>query len=178
MLADTFVAVDFETANRLGGVSACQIALVKVCGGKITDRYVTYLRPPYGYHHFEFTYLHGISALDVVGAPTWAQAAESIAQFVGGAPVYAHNASFDRGVWRKLDEHFGTHTLPESFYCSYRTARQLRPGLVNYKLPTVTAAFAPDYQLQHHRADSDAEACALIVCGLQQMVREQSDWYS
>lgn len=164
--------MDFETANRMGGVSACQVALVKVEDGHITDRYTTFLRPPAGYDHFEFTYLHGISALDVVGAPTWAQVADQVAQFVDGAAVYAHNASFDRGVWRRLDEYFNIATLPPSFYCSYRTARSLRPGLVNYKLPTVAAEFAPEYRLNHHRADSDAEACALIVCGLQNLVRE------
>lgn len=30
----SFVAVDFETANRMGGVSACQVAMVKVCDGQ------------------------------------------------------------------------------------------------------------------------------------------------
>lgn len=42
------------------------------------------------------------------------------------------------------------------------------PGLVNYKLPTVVGACAPDFRLTHHTADSDAEACALIVAALQE----------
>ena len=32
-----FVAMDFETANRLSGVSACQIALVRVADGVVTE---------------------------------------------------------------------------------------------------------------------------------------------
>ena len=63
--------------------------------------------------------------------------------------------------------HFCNATLPAPFFCSYRTAQRLIPGLPNYKLPTVLHACAPNYQLNHHRADSDAEACALIVCELQ-----------
>ena len=38
LLSDGFVAVDFETANRLGGVSACQIALVRVQDRRIVER--------------------------------------------------------------------------------------------------------------------------------------------
>lgn len=30
--------------------------------------------------------------------------------------VYAHNAAFDSRVWRQLDEHFGTTTLPAPFF--------------------------------------------------------------
>ena len=162
-----FVAVDFETANRMGGVSACQLAMVKVLDGQIIDRLNTLIRPPKGWDSFEFTYLHGISAADVADAPDWSNIADAVSHFVGGATVYAHNAAFDSRVWRQLDEYFGTTTLPSPFFCSYRTAQRLIPGLPNYKLPTVLHACAPDYQLNHHRADSDAEACALLVCALQ-----------
>lgn len=163
----SFVAVDFETANRMGGVSACQVAMVKVCDGQIVDRLNTLIRPPKGWDSFEFTYLHGISAADVADAPSWTNIADTVSHFVDGVTVYAHNAAFDSRVWRQLDEHFGTTTLPAPFFCSYRTAQRLIPGLPNYKLPTVLHACAPNYQLNHHRADSDAEACALIVCELQ-----------
>ena len=52
-------------------------------------------------------------------------------------------------------------------FCSYRTAQHMIPGLENYKLPTVTKALVPGFKLNHHRADSDAEACALVVAALQ-----------
>ena len=153
----SFVAVDFETANRMGGVSACQVAMVKVLDGQIVDRLNTLIRPPKGWDSFEFTYLHGISAADVADAPGWINIADTVSHFVDGATVYAHNAAFDSRVWRQLDEHFGTTTLPAPFFCSYRTAQRLIPGLPNYKLPTVLHACAPNYQLNHHRADSDAK---------------------
>ena len=171
-----FVAVDFETANRMGGVSACQLAMVKVHDGHIVDRLNTLIRPPEGWDSFEFTYLHGISAADVVDAPLWANIADGVSQFVDGATVYAHNAAFDSRVWRQLDEYFGTTTLPSPFFCSYRTAQRLIPGLPNYKLPTVLNACAPTYRLHHHRADSDAEACALIVCQLQRLA-DDGRWF-
>lgn len=161
------MAVDFETANRQGGVSACQIALVKVDCGRIVNRFSTLIKPPMGFDAFEFTYLHGISARDVCESPEWSDIAAAVNRFVSGVPVYAHNAQFDSRVWQDLDDFFGTCTRPFDFYCSYRTAQCLVPGLENYKLPTVTQALVPDYRLNHHEAGSDAEACALIIAALQ-----------
>lgn len=166
----SFVAVDFETANSLGGVSACQLALVKVDRGRVVDRAATLIKSPAGFDEFEFTYLHGISARDVRNSPMWPDVAGFASRFVNGLPVHAHNASFDAKVWEDLDSFFGTQTAPNRFFCSYRTARKLVPGLDNYKLPTVTNALVPGYRLNHHEAESDAEACALIVAALQSLI--------
>ncbi|MDR0960759.1 MAG: 3'-5' exonuclease [Propionibacteriaceae bacterium] len=166
-LSDTYTAVDFETANRSGGVSACQIALVKVENGRIVDRFSTLLKPPSEYSTFEFTYLHGIRYKDVRNAPTWPEIAPSVRSFVGNFPVYAHNAQFDSRVWRELDIYYGVESQPDHLFCTYRLTKRLVPGLENYKLPTVLKWCAPHYKLKHHKADSDAEACALIVNSLQ-----------
>lgn len=168
-MSPSFVAVDFETANRLGGVSACQVALVRVTNGSVVERVSTLLRPPIGYDRFEFTWLHGIGADQTANAPSWGESSEMIKEFVGELPVYAHNASFDSKVWSDLDGYFGTGTYPSKFYCSYRLAQRTVPGLSNYKLPTVAYACAPEFHLDHHKADSDAEACALIVANIQGM---------
>lgn len=171
LAAPTFVAVDFETANRMGGVSACQIALVKVHQGQVIDRMSTLIKPPSGYDHFEFTDIHGITARDVHNSPSWTDVAPYALRFSAGLPMYAHNAAFDKRVWQELDEFFRTQTLPSDFFCSYRTAKDLVPGLSDYKLPTVTRALVPGFRLNHHDATSDAEACALIVAALQQRNR-------
>lgn len=167
-LSPEFVAVDFETANRRGGVSACQVSLARFSRGQVVDRLTTCIRPPRGWDRFEFTYLHGISARDTAQAPMWDELAWRIDGFVGGMPVYAHNASFDARVWAELDEFFGVSSLPDDFFCTYRIARRAFPGLHNHKLPTVVGHCAPQFHLDHHRAESDAEACGLIVAALQQ----------
>lgn len=164
---EEFVAVDFETANRRGALSACQIALTKVRDGRVVDQFDTLLRPPAGFEHFEFSWLHGITFEDVVDAPRWPEAAPEVARFVADLPTYAHNAGFDQGVWAALDQHFHTASLPEKFYCTVQLSRRTAPGLDNHKLPTVTDYYVPGFELNHHRADSDAEACALIVAAMQ-----------
>lgn len=167
LLQDEFVAVDFETANRLSGASACQVALVKVAGGEVVDQLCTYLRPPEEYILFEFSHIHGIDRGDIEGAPSWFDIADRVVEFVDGAPVYAHNATFDASVWRGLDRYYFTGTYPQRFYCTCRTTRRLLPHLVDHRLPTVTEYCAPGFALNHHRADSDALACAHIVAQLQ-----------
>jgi len=163
----SFAAVDFETANN-HGASACQIGVVKFRDGTVVERFTTLLKPPAGRDNFLYTHVHGITGRDVVDAPAWPEIAGEVAQLVAGDPVYAHNAVFDRKVWAALDAYFRTVTVPGRFYCSYRIAQQLLPGLENYKLPTVLAACAPRIRLNHHAADSDAEACGWIIHALQQ----------
>jgi exonuclease len=163
LAASTYVAVDFETANSISGASACQIALIKVQNGLVVDRLVSYLKPPAELRRFEFTHLHGISARTVRVAPTWVEILPAIAAFIGSFPVYAHNASFDSKVWQELDDYYNVHTVPTHFFCTYRMAKKALPHLENHKLPTVIKACAPKFKLKHHKADSDAEACAYIV---------------
>ncbi|MCD4548853.1 MULTISPECIES: 3'-5' exonuclease [unclassified Schaalia] len=171
LLASSFVAVDFETANSRSGASACQIALVKVVDGQIIDTFSTLLKPPRELNYFVFSDIHGITGHHVRHAPSWEQIAQEVSVFVAGLPAYAHNATFDSKVWRELDEYFGVRTYPADFYCTYRTARKMVSGLQNYKLPTVTKALAPAFRLKHHDATSDAQACAMIVLALQNRIR-------
>lgn len=164
----SFVVVDFETANR-NAISACKIAMVLMNEGKVTDRYSTYLKPPSDCDYFENTRIHEIGKKEVLYAPTWLDVSAVVSRFIGDSPVWAHNSSSDSRVWRALDEYYGTHTLPTRFYCSLRTSKKIIPGLENYKLPTVLRKCDPSYRLIHHRAESDAEACARIVCALQRL---------
>lgn len=164
----TFVAVDFETANE-SYVSACQVALVLMREGEVVDKYSTYLKPPRGYDYFKNTKLHGIGVKEVLCAPTWLDVSTVISRFIGDVPVWAHNSSFDSGVWRKLDEYYGICTRPRRFYCSLWTSKKIIPGLASYELPSVLRECDPSFHLDHHRADSDAEACARIVCALQRL---------
>nr|WP_248371882.1 exonuclease domain-containing protein [Actinomyces naeslundii] len=166
--ASTFAAVDFETANE-SYVSACQVALVLMREGEVVDRYSTYLKPPRGYDYFKNTKLHGIGVKEVLCAPTWLDVSAVISRFIGDVPVWAHNSSFDSGVWRKLDEYYGICTRPRRFYCSLWASKKIIPGLVSYELPSVLRECDPSFHLDHHRADSDAEACARIVCALQRL---------
>lgn len=154
----TFVAVDFETADRYRD-SACAIGLVRVEQGQVAAKVHHLIRPPR--RLFEFTHIHGISWQQVANQPDFAELWPAIAAMLAGADfLVAHNASFDRSVLNACCRAYDIAPPPTEFVCTVKLARQawnIRPT----KLPNVC-----DYlgiPLNHHDALSDAEACAQIA---------------
>jgi DNA polymerase III subunit epsilon len=154
----TFVAIDFETANR-SRESACSIGMVRVEKGQIVQREHYLIRPHQP--EFEFTYIHGICWKDVAKEPTFGERWPEIEAVLKGTEfIAAHNAAFDRGVLNACCDIYGIQRPQQDFLCTVQLARKtwkLHPT----KLPNVC-----DYlglELNHHHALSDAEACAQIV---------------
>jgi DNA polymerase-3 subunit epsilon len=158
-----FAAIDFETANHSRD-SACEVGVVIVDHGRVVRRLHQRIRPPS--RQFAFTGIHGISWDDVRNAPMFDEAWAGIARELAGVAFFAaHNAPFDKGV---LGACCATYELPvpeQPFVCTVRLARA-QWNIHPTKLPDVCRHLGID--LRHHRADSDAEACAQIVIAAQQ----------
>ncbi|OOC53862.1 MULTISPECIES: exonuclease domain-containing protein [Nocardiopsis] len=162
-MSHTWTAIDFETANHDRG-SACAVGLVRVRDGAVVDRYTTLIRPPrqadfFSHHN---TAVHGITAADVVDAPSWSQVHTRIVEFADGDPLVAHNAAFDMGVLRRACEHAGLSHPAWEYACTLALSRRTWTGLSDHKLPTVCAHIGHRV-VHHHRADADAEAAAHIM---------------
>ena len=162
-----FTAIDFETANFQGN-SACSIGLVRCRSGEIVETFSSLIRPPRLYFYPPFTEIHGLTAADVRGAPTFSQLwREALRDFIGDDTLVAHNARFDAGVLSATLTYYGFPKPQNRWACSYRTAKgyfQREKGiqpLENYKLNTVAAHFG--IQFRHHDALEDAEAAAKIM---------------
>jgi DNA polymerase III subunit epsilon len=154
----TFVALDFETADRYRD-SACAIGLVRVEQGQVVTKVHHLIRPPR--RLFEFSHIHGITWQQVANQPDFAELWPAIAAMLAGADfLVAHNASFDRSVLNACCRVYDIAPPLTEFVCTVKLARQawnIRPT----KLPNVC-----DYlgiALNHHDALSDAEACAQIA---------------
>jgi DNA polymerase-3 subunit epsilon len=161
-MALDFTAIDFETANSYRG-SPCSVGIVKVRDGQIVDESSTLIRPPAGFDHFDGfnTWLHGISAEMVMGAPSWRSVLEWIIQYVGADPLVCHNAGFDIGVIRYacIADHLSCPAV--DFLCTMVLARRAY-RLPSYRLPFIAAEC--DVELRHHhQAVSDARCAALIA---------------
>jgi len=153
-----FAAIDFETADY-GPDSACAVAIVKVVGVEIVAQWQRLIRPPR--RSFVFTYLHGIGWKDVAEQPTFGDLwPELVEQLDGVDFLAAHNAGFDRAVMNQCCARANLLPPQLPFRCSMRMARQTW-RLYPTKLPDVCRFLG--IPLQHHRAESDAEACARIV---------------
>lgn len=154
----TFAAIDFETADYERD-SACSVAVVRVAGGEIVSRWHRLIRPPRP--GFVFTYLHGIAWQHVADQPTFGELwPELAAQLNGIQFLAAHNAGFDRSVMNHCCRGANLPPVALPFKCTVHLARAAW-DLYPTKLPDVCRFL--NIPLQHHRAESDAEACARIA---------------
>ncbi len=118
-----------------------EIAAVRVKGGKIADRWSTFVnpgRPIFG------NQMHGITDKDVKGAPSPAEAARKALDFVGDATIVGHNVGFDIAFLEAaLGD--GTRFEPGRYLDTLTLARDGYPDLPSYTLGELS-------QVLRHRA--------------------------
>lgn len=154
------VAIDFETANEQRA-SACAIGLAFIEGGRVvaTEEYL--IRPP-ELRFTPFTIgVHGIRPEDVAHKAEFPDLWERLRPRLSGALLLAHNASFDMSVLRATLAWYGLDVPAHSYLCTLLTARRLWPALERHKLNYLAWHFG--IELDHHKAGSDARACAEIA---------------
>lgn len=160
-----FTAIDFETANS-SHASACAVGLAKVRGGAVVETVSWLIAPPAGVDTFSRwnVDVHGITAEMVVGAPTWEEVFPEVMSLVGEDALVAHNAPFDRSVFRQTSGAFDLEAPATDWYDTLPIARRLLT-LGSYSLPFVAHELELD-QLTHHQAETDATQAARIMIAL------------
>lgn len=158
---EKFAAIDFETANW-ERTSVCSVGVVIVNRGVIEDKLYSLIRPRPNFYSYRNTQVHGLTKGDTAAAPDFPDVWEKIAPRITGMPLIAHNSVFDEGCLKAVHELYDMPYPDYRFYCTYRLARKLFRGLVNYQLHTVSSYCG--YELiDHHYALADAEAAAVIM---------------
>ncbi|MER2998430.1 3'-5' exonuclease [Pontibacter populi] len=156
-----FVTLDFETATAQRD-SPCEIGLTIVRDRQIVETKSWLIKPLYypNFNHINIS-VHGIRPADVANQPTFEQLWPVIKPYMEGQLLIAHNASFDFSVLRKT---LATYNLPlpqARFACSLKFSRSIWKGLTAYDLKTLCNMHRIHFQ--HHRAASDAHACAALT---------------
>ncbi|MCQ9350902.1 exonuclease domain-containing protein [Corynebacterium sp. 5QC2CO] len=169
-----FAAFDVETANEDTG-SIIQLGVAVVRGGKVTERYSWMCRPPKGLEYFDEANvaIHGITAADVAGEPSFPEQLAKFVDVVGDLDVVAHNARFDFTALSRACRAEGVAAPKLNFACTYMWARQMQLGLPNLKLPTLAEAAGTSLE-NHHDATADAVACAEVALWLMEQQRATS----
>ena len=169
-----FAAFDVETANEDTG-SIIQLGVAVVRGGKVTERYSWMCRPPKGLEYFDEANvaIHGITAADVAGEPSFPEQLAKFVDVVGDLDVVAHNARFDFTALSRACRTEGVAAPKLNFACTYMWARQMQLGLPNLKLPTLAEAAGTSLE-NHHDATADAVACAEVALWLMEQQRATS----
>jgi len=147
-----FTAIDFETATPQKH-TICQIGLVKVVDGLISEKLSILVKPPHNYYWEMFTDIHGISAEKTFDAPSFKSVWFEIEPFITNQNVVAHNGfRFD---FIALEEALKLYKIMIPEYMKHCTYKIYGKGL---------AQLCNEYniKLNHHDALSDAEACAKL----------------
>ncbi len=157
----TFIALDFETADR-GPDSACALGMARLRNGQIEDTFYSLIRPPR--KDVQFTWVHGLTWPMLAPCPTFPELWEQISSFLEGADyLAAHNAAFDRGVLYACCQKAGLPQPEAPFVCTLKGSRNyLR--LPSHSLNNVSAFLG--IPLIHHHALEDATASAKILAHL------------
>jgi DNA polymerase-3 subunit epsilon len=88
------------------------------------------------------------------------------ARFVGGRPMVAHNAAFDRKFWQAELARCGQDGS-HAFACTLLLSRRLYPQALNHKLGTLAALHHLPSSGRAHRALADAEMAAHLLAQMQ-----------
>lgn len=163
--------IDFETTGLSPalGDRATEVAIVLVQGGQVVGRFQSLMNAGVRISPFIESFT-GISNAMVAAAPSAAQVMAEAARFVGGAPMVAHNASFDRKFWQaelaraSMDCH-------HAFACTLLLARRLYPQAPNHRLGTLAELHALQNHGRAHRALADAETAAALLAQIQHDLR-------
>ncbi|MBE7030857.1 MAG: PolC-type DNA polymerase III [Ruminococcaceae bacterium] len=166
-----FVVFDIETTG-LSPVndSITEIGAIKVSGGVEVDRFSTFVNPGRSIPA-KIVELTGITDAMVADAPGIDAVLPDFYEFIGDAPLVAHNAGFDTSFIRAAANDAG---MPFEF-CYVDTlelARALVKDTKNHKLDTLCKHFEVSLE-NHHRATDDAAATAQVFVRLMNMAKER-----
>ena len=164
-MTNSFIAIDFETANGFRG-SVCEVGLVRIVDGAETTAFTSLVKPHPDHARFDGMNIsiHGIHPDDVAASPEFDELWPDIREFVGDLPLVAHNASFDMSALRELVFLYGLPIPTATYFCTLVLSRRIL-DLTSYSLPFVARELGiPDSV--HHRAGSDARCASEVVLAL------------
>jgi DNA polymerase III subunit epsilon len=160
----TFVVLDLETTGGSAQRDAItEVGAVKVRGGEQLGELATLVDPGTGIPP-QVVALTGITTALVTGAPRLPQVLPSVLEFLTGAVLVAHNASFDAGFLRAACERHGVTWPRPPVLCTARLARAVltRDEAPSVKLGALAALFDTTTR-PTHRALADARATVEVL---------------
>ena len=158
------VMLDFETTglSPAMGDRITEVAALRIEEGRVTARFVSLVNCNVRIPSF-ITQLTGISQAMVDRAPPVGEVVPALLEFIGCAPLAAHNASFDEKFLKAESERLGLACGHAGLVCSLKLSRRVFPGLPSYKLGMLSGQLGIRFRSAAHRAESDAEVAAQVL---------------
>ncbi len=165
-----FTALDFETANTKR-TSICSVGLAVVENGRIVQTTHQLIRPTPNYFDYQNIAIHGIRPADVADAPSFEEYWPEMQLKIKG-PLVAHNASFDISVLRYILDYIDAPYPKTDYYCTLVMTRIVWQHLRSHKLNQLAQLIG--FEFNHHNAEEDAKACAMLVIALANQLKMNS----
>ncbi|HPJ01754.1 MAG TPA: 3'-5' exonuclease [Candidatus Limiplasma sp.] len=155
-----YIVFDVETPNAANNrMSALGITVVD--NGAITDEWYSLVDPQVRFDVFNVK-LTGITPEMVRDQPTFQELWGQIRPLFDSGILVAHYAPFDMGVLKSCLNAYGIVWKPYvNFACTCAMGRVCYPKLPNHRLNTLSEHVG--ITLDHHHADSDSRAAALLL---------------
>ena len=161
LLEEDIVVLDTETTGlSFKDCELIEISAARLSGREAVDRFETFVDPGRPIPP-EIQRLTGIRDIDVAGAPSPVEAVRALADFVGGSPVLAHNATFDRTF---IESVRGGSEVSDTWIDTLALSRIALPRLSSHRLSDMAEAFGCDSVT--HRAGDDVDA----LCGMWRII--------
>lgn len=165
---EKMVVIDFETTglspNR--GDRATEIAAVLIENGAVVDRFQSLMKSGVRVPRY-IESMTGITNEMLVSAPPSEAVMHKVFDFVGDAPMVAHNASFDCKFWDAEIEKIG-RVRRQEFACSMLLSRRVFPDAPSHKLAQLVQYAKLPVAGRFHRALADAEMTTSLVLRIEE----------
>lgn len=168
----TFVAFDIETTG-LSPLNAeiIEIGAVRIENGAVTETFDEFVNP--GFEISEFTTnLTGITNEMLEGQKNLDEVLPKFLEFIGDAPLIAHNAPFDCGFISYACEKRGLK-FTNAAIDTLSMARSMEPKHNKYTLDAVAGWYKIDMG-SHHRANDDANTCGEIFLKFAERLQKEN----
>lgn len=180
--SDRQLIMDTETTglDPMKGDRIIEVGIVELVGRKFTgEKLHVYINPQRGMDE-EVIRIHGISEAFLTDKPTFDQVAQSLYDFMDGAEIIAHNATFDMNFLNMEFAKVGMHDFAERVRVtdSLMMAKQQYPGQKNTLDALVRRLDVGKQDRTFHGALLDSEILAevyLAMTGGQVMLAIEED---
>ena len=168
--APSYCAVDIETTGLSAKNDAIiEIAAVRVCDGQLAGSFSSLVNPGVSISE-EITKINGITNEMVENAPFIEDVMPKFLDFLSDSVFVAHNSPFDLAFINEALQRQYYQKMVNPIICTLKLSKMIYPSFDSHSLDSVTKKMKIAMS-NHHRALSDAEACAKILINLLKTIK-------
>ena len=169
------VVIDVETTGLdYTKERIIEFAGVKLVNGKIKDKFETLVNPHQNMRKSSQA-IHGISEADLEGAPEEEEIYPKIFEFIGDAPIVAHNAIFDYSFLNKTSKRLFDKPFENNYIDTQMMFKEVYPQYESCGLDSLVSVFQGTNE-KRHRAMGDAMALAECYPKLKALYYQKYNW--